>query len=52
MGKGFCGTKLGARTGDWITGGHGMTDTVSYVAESSMMAGCEAGTLCSVPGFC
>ena len=50
MGKGFGGTTLGACTRDCITGGGGMTATLSSVAESSIMAGCGAGTLCSGTG--
>ena len=37
LGKGFGGTTLGACTRDWITGGYGMTGTLIYVTESSMM---------------
>ena len=39
MGKGFGGTTLGACTGDWITGGDGMTGTLSSVDESFIIKG-------------
>ena len=50
MEKGFGGTTLGACTGDWITDGDGMTGILSSVAGSSMMPGCDAGTLYYVTG--
>ena len=39
VGKGFGGTTLGACTGDWITGGDGMTGTLSSVDESFIIKG-------------
>ena len=47
VGNVFGGTTLGACTGDCITGGDGITGTLSSVDESPMMAGCIEGTLCS-----
>ena len=51
LGKGFGGTTLGSCTGDWITGGSGMTGTLISVAGYSMIAGCRAVTLCYGTGF-